>query len=187
MIRNFRKPLVVVAPKGLLRLRSATSKLEEMGPGTQFKNVIADDLIDPSKVERVILVSGKHYYALEKQREAIGLQNAAIIRLESLCPFPIVEINQELKKYRNAKYFIWSQEEPQNMGAWSFVKPRFENLCGIKVIIFFYVIFGNITDYFVLLQPKYCGREALATPAVGVGQMHQREATEVIVKPFMIR
>ncbi|KAH0555015.1 probable 2-oxoglutarate dehydrogenase E1 component DHKTD1 homolog, mitochondrial [Cotesia glomerata] len=167
MIRNFRKPLVVVAPKGLLRLKSATSALEEMGPGTQFKNVIADNLVDPPKVERVILVSGKHYYALEKQREAIGLQNAAIIRLESLCPFPIVEINEELKKYRNAKYFIWSQEEPQNMGAWSFVKPRFENLCGIK--------------------PKYCGREALATPAVGVGQIHQREATEVIVKPFMIR
>ncbi|XP_057340582.1 probable 2-oxoglutarate dehydrogenase E1 component DHKTD1 homolog, mitochondrial [Microplitis mediator] len=167
MIRNFRKPLIIVAPKNLLRHRSAASLLNDMGPGTQFKNVIGDDKVDESNVERVILVSGKHYYALENQRETVGLRNTAIIRLESICPFPIVELNEELKKYSKAKYFIWSQEEPQNMGAWSFVKPRFENLCGLRL--------------------KYCGRESLAAPTVGIGQLHQREAIEVIVKPFVIR
>ncbi|XP_008552671.1 probable 2-oxoglutarate dehydrogenase E1 component DHKTD1 homolog, mitochondrial [Microplitis demolitor] len=167
MIRNFRKPLIIVTPKNLLRHRSATSLLNNMGPGTQFKNVIGDDKVNESNVERVILVSGKHYYALENQRETAGLQNTAIIRLESICPFPIVELNEELKKYSKAKCFIWSQEEPQNMGAWSFVKPRFENLCGLRL--------------------KYCGREALAAPTVGISQLHQREAKEVIVKPFVIR
>lgn len=139
MIRNFRKPLIIVTPKNLLRHRSATSLLNNMGPGTQFKNVIGDDKVNESNVERVILVSGKHYYALENQRETAGLQNTAIIRLESICPFPIVELNEELKKYNKAKCFIWSQEEPQNMGAWSFVKPRFENLCGLRVT--FLIIF----------------------------------------------
>ncbi|XP_034952353.1 probable 2-oxoglutarate dehydrogenase E1 component DHKTD1 homolog, mitochondrial [Chelonus insularis] len=167
MVRNFRKPLVIVAPKILLRHKSATSSLTEMAPGTCFKNVIGDDKVDESKVERVILVSGKHYYELIKQREIIGSQNTAIVRVESLCPFPLMELNDELNKYRYARQFIWSQEEPQNMGGWSFIKPRFENLCGKRL--------------------KYCGREALATPAVGVGQIHDREALEVSVKPFIIK
>ncbi|XP_015114177.1 probable 2-oxoglutarate dehydrogenase E1 component DHKTD1 homolog, mitochondrial [Diachasma alloeum] len=167
MVRNFRKPLVVVAPKILLRHASATSSLGEMGPNTSFENVIADNFPDPSKVQKVILVSGKHFYALEKQRELQNANNVAIIRVESLCPFPLLDLNHELQKYPHAKTFIWSQEEPQNMGAWSFVKPRFENLCGRRL--------------------KYCGRESSPTPAVGVAQQHQREALEVVVKPFTMK
>uniref|UniRef100_A0A0C9RMD5 CG1544 protein n=1 Tax=Fopius arisanus TaxID=64838 RepID=A0A0C9RMD5_9HYME len=167
MVRNFRKPLIVVAPKILLRHASATSSLDQMGPNTSFKNVIGDNLADPSKVQKVILVSGKHFYALEKQRELENANNVAIIRVESICPFPLLDLNQEFQKYPHAKTFIWSQEEPRNMGAWSFVKPRFENLCG--------------------RQLKYSGRESSPSPAVGVAQQHQREALEVIVKPFTIK
>ncbi|XP_011306220.1 probable 2-oxoglutarate dehydrogenase E1 component DHKTD1, mitochondrial, partial [Fopius arisanus] len=167
MVRNFRKPLIVVAPKILLRHASATSSLHQMGPNTSFKNVIGDNLADPSKVQKVILVSGKHFYALEKQRELENANNVAIIRVESICPFPLLDLNQEFQKYPHAKTFIWSQEEPRNMGAWSFVKPRFENLCG--------------------RQLKYSGRESSPSPAVGVAQQHQREALEVIVKPFTIK
>ncbi|XP_076247619.1 2-oxoadipate dehydrogenase complex component E1 isoform X1 [Calliopsis andreniformis] len=164
MVRNFRKPLVIIAPKILLRHTAATSSLAEMGPQTRFKSVIGDKQADVSDVTKVILVSGKHYYALNNYRNSTEQKNVAIIRLESLCPFPIQELLQEIDGYNHAKTFIWSQEEPQNMGAWSFVKPRFENLCGRPL--------------------KYCGRKPMAAPAVGEGQLHQQEAQEVIVKPF---
>ncbi|XP_008214961.1 probable 2-oxoglutarate dehydrogenase E1 component DHKTD1 homolog, mitochondrial isoform X1 [Nasonia vitripennis] len=167
MVRNFRKPLILVAPKTLLRHVSATSGLDEIAPGTSFKTVIGDEKAQENAVRKVILVSGKHYYALEKHREILGAQDVAIIRVESLCPFPVAELNEEIQKYQHAKTFIWSQEEPQNMGAWSFVRPRFENLCG--------------------RQLRYSGREPLATSAVGIGQLHQRQSEEVVVKPFAMK
>ncbi|XP_012538117.1 probable 2-oxoglutarate dehydrogenase E1 component DHKTD1 homolog, mitochondrial isoform X3 [Monomorium pharaonis] len=126
-----------------------------------------DDNVEKCHVTKVILVSGKHYYALKNYRENSGDKNVAIIRIENLCPFPVYELLEEISKYKHAKTFIWSQEEPRNMGAWSFIKPRFENLCG--------------------RQLKYCGQEAMAAPAVGDGQMHQRKANEVIVKPFTLK
>ncbi|XP_014218375.1 probable 2-oxoglutarate dehydrogenase E1 component DHKTD1 homolog, mitochondrial [Copidosoma floridanum] len=167
MVRNYRKPLIIVAPKTLLRHVSATSSLDEMAPGTIFKTVIGDEKVNEDAVRKVILVSGKHYYELEKRREVLGARDVAIIRVESLCPFPVAEINEEIQRYTNAKVFIWSQEEPQNMGAWNFMKIRFENLCGHKL--------------------RYSGREPLATSAVGIGQLHQRESEEVVVKPFAMK
>lgn len=167
MIRYFRKPLVIVSPKILLRHPSATSSLDEMSPGTSFKNIIGDDVVEPDKIEKIIFVSGKHYYALEQQRKKLATYNTAIIRIECLCPFPLLEINEEIKKFPNTKSFVWSQEEPRNMGAWTFIKPRFENLCGRQI--------------------KYCGRDTLATPAVGIGKLHQQEALEVIEKPFIMK
>nr|XP_034185843.1 probable 2-oxoglutarate dehydrogenase E1 component DHKTD1 homolog, mitochondrial isoform X1 [Osmia lignaria] len=167
MVRNFRKPLIIVAPKMLLRHAAATSSLADMGPQTKFKNVIGDDKVKESEVTKVILVSGKHYYALDEYRDRTVQKNVAIIRLESLCPFPVQDLLQEIDKYKHAKIFIWSQEEPQNMGAWSFVKTRFENLCGRSL--------------------KYSGRVPMAAPAVGEGQLHQREAQEVIIKPFTMK
>lgn len=164
MMRDYRKPLVVIAPKILLRHPAAVSSLLDFEPRTSFKTVIGDDKVKNCNVTKVILVSGKHYYALNNYRETSGYKNVAIIRLENLCPFPVYELLEEITKYKHAKTFIWSQEEPRNMGAWSFIKPRFENLCG--------------------RQLKYCGRKSMAAPAVGDGQMHQREANEVIVKPF---
>ncbi|KAJ9601546.1 hypothetical protein L9F63_000289 [Diploptera punctata] len=165
--QNFRKPLIMVAPKTLLRLPEATSKLQDMAPQTAFAPVLGDKLKEPDKVQRVIFVTGKHYYALDKQRKLNNAKDVAIIRLEGLSPFPTLNIQQEVAKYKNAKLFIWSQEEHQNMGAWTFMKPRFENLIGRKL--------------------KYVGRGPLATPAVGIGQIHQKQSEYVITKPFTIR
>jgi len=92
--------------------------------------------------------------------------NAAIIRIESLTPFPSQEIQEEIAKYPNAKKFIWSQEESRNMGAWSFVSPRFEYLAGKKL--------------------KYCGRPEAASPAVGDGKVHRQEAEYVVQRPFAL-
>lgn len=103
IIRNYRKPLVVVAPKILLRLSDATSSYVDFQPGQTFRPVLGDSAaIDAERVKKVILCSGKHYYNLADERVARKLDDVAIIRVESLCPFPVMEINQELEKYPNA-------------------------------------------------------------------------------------
>ncbi|XP_063705809.1 probable 2-oxoglutarate dehydrogenase E1 component DHKTD1 homolog, mitochondrial [Culicoides brevitarsis] len=167
MIRDFRKPLVVVAPKTLLRLSEATSNYLEFLPGTQFKNVLGDQLAKEKNVKKVIFCTGKHYYNLNEERLKRKDESVAIVRVESLCPFPSHEIQEEIKKYKNATTFIWSQEEHRNSGAWTFIKPRFENLCGKKI--------------------QYTGRYEGATTAVGVGKWHRKEAEEVVSAPFDLR
>lgn len=165
MLRNFRKPLIVVGPKILLRLSDATSKYTEFQAGTSFKPVIEDFIaMDTSKVKKIILCSGQHYYKLNAYRNEHKLSEVAIIRVESLCPFPVQEINEELERYKNAKTFIWSQEEHRNMGAWTFIKPRFENMCGHKI--------------------SYCGRPEAPTVAVGVSSWHKKEAEDVVINTF---
>jgi len=167
LMRNFRKPLIVVAPKTLLRLSAATSTHIDFQPGTFFQNVLGDvGVTEPSQVKKVILCSGKHYYNLAEERQQKGYNDVAIIRVESLCPFPLHEIQQELDKYKNAKTFIWSQEEHRNMGAWSHVKPRFEYLIG--------------------KQLQYSGRDEGSTTAVGIGKIHKKEAEEVVIAPFKL-
>ncbi|XP_026731669.1 probable 2-oxoglutarate dehydrogenase E1 component DHKTD1 homolog, mitochondrial [Trichoplusia ni] len=162
--RNYRKPLIVVAPKVLLRLADAVSPLSDLAPRTHFKNVIGDSLPDPLKVKRVILVSGKHYYELHKERVKAKIDDVAIVRVESLAPFPLPDLQTELAKFRNARKFIWSQEEHRNMGAWSFVQPRFENLLGRKLI--------------------YAGRSEAPTPAVGASVLHKVEVEHVLKEPL---
>lgn len=103
MIRNYRKPLIIVAPKILLRLSAATSNYMDFEAGTKFLNVLGDTSVQTDAVKRVILCSGKHYYNLADERQSKNLQDTAIIRLESLCPFPVHELQQELGKYKNAK------------------------------------------------------------------------------------
>lgn len=108
LIRNFRKPLIVISPKILLRLSAATSTFVDFEPGKSFLPVIGDNVVsNPGNVKRIILCSGKHYYALNEERLAKKYDDVAIIRVESLCPFPVGEINQELEKYKNAnsKFF----------------------------------------------------------------------------------
>ena len=164
-VRNYRKPLVVVAPKTLLRLPAAASSLDDMGPGTHWHPVLPDTRPhDRDKVEKLIFVSGKHYYTLTKHIEENNFTNVAVIRMESLCPFPAQAIQDEVKSYKNAKSFIWSQEEHRNMGCWSFVSPRFENIIGVKL--------------------SYAGRSELCQPAVGVGQVHQQENKHIIDMTF---
>lgn len=164
MVRNFRKPLIVVGPKLLLRLPAAVSSLKEMVPGTHFQPVLGDDTVNSASVTRVVFCSGKHYYALTKQRETTNSMETAIIRLESLCPFPTEMIRKELQKFPRAKEFVWSQEEHRNMGAWSFVSSRFENILGIKL--------------------QYVGRKVLAVPAVGIGKLHAQEVTDILSGTF---
>ncbi|XP_063893768.1 probable 2-oxoglutarate dehydrogenase E1 component DHKTD1 homolog, mitochondrial [Helicoverpa armigera] len=162
--RNYRKPLVVVAPKVLLRLADAVSPMSDFAPGTHFKKVIGDTQADPLKVNRVILVSGKHYYELNKERVRAKIDDVAIVRVEALAPFPLHDLQIELAKFKNARKFIWSQEEHRNMGAWSFVKPRFENLLGRKLI--------------------YAGRAEAPTPAVGASVLHKAEVEHVLKEPL---
>lgn len=107
LVRNFRKPLIVVGPKMLLRLSDATSVYSDFVDGTTFQPVIGDCIVSSSgerdKVKRVILCSGKHYYNLNAYRNENKLRDVAIVRVESLCPFPVQEINNELNQYKNAK------------------------------------------------------------------------------------
>ncbi|XP_053572446.1 2-oxoadipate dehydrogenase complex component E1 [Bombina bombina] len=166
MIRNFRKPLIVASPKMLLRYPAAVSSFQDMGPGKTFKPVIGDTSADPKSVNKVVLCSGKHYYALEKQRETLGDagNKFAIIRIEELCPFPLLTLQQEMGKYPNAKDFIWSQEEPQNMGPWTFIAPRIEKQLGYKL--------------------RLASRPALPAPAVGIGTLHKQQQEDIIRRTF---
>jgi probable 2-oxoglutarate dehydrogenase E1 component DHKTD1 len=138
MIRNFRKPLIVAGPKTLLRMSEATSTYQDFLPGTHFKNVISDTIANPKDVKKIIFCSGKHFYNLNNERLQNNHKNVAIIRVETLSPFPVQDILDEIAKYKNATMCIWSQEEHRNMGAWNFIHPRFENMCGRRI--------------------KYCGR-----------------------------
>ncbi|OXA42749.1 hypothetical protein Fcan01_22563 [Folsomia candida] len=164
MIRNFRKPMVVIAPKVLLRLPAATSTIEELGPDTFFKPVLDDETSTVKSVKKLVFVSGRHFYTLKEKQVELNRQDIALIRLESLCPFPSLELQRIVKKYTSATEFVWSQEEHQNMGAWSFVKPRFENFVGRRI--------------------RYVGRGPLAAPAVGVGKVHHKEVAKLISDTF---
>ncbi|XP_070763323.1 2-oxoadipate dehydrogenase complex component E1 [Enoplosus armatus] len=165
MIRNFRKPLVVVGPKTLLRFSGAVSSLAELAQGTSFRPVLGDTSASAESVQKVVLCSGKHYYTLLKQREASAAnQSTALIRVEELCPFPLEALQQELKRYPNAKDFVWSQEEPQNMGPWSFVAPRFEKQLACKL--------------------RLVSRPALPAPAVGIGTLHHQQQEAILTATF---
>lgn len=169
MTRNYRKPLVVAAPKGLLRLPAASSSLGELGPGTRFRPVLSTiDEANASRVERVVLLSGKLYYDIVKEVAARGLSDrVALIRLEELCPFPFVELASVLEPFGNAEEFLWMQEEARNQGAWPHVMPRLE-------------------EVFASLHPskrvvvKYRGRPMSAVPATGVSRWHAAEHAAIV-------
>ncbi|EQC25722.1 oxoglutarate dehydrogenase (succinyl-transferring), E1 component [Saprolegnia diclina VS20] len=158
-LRDFRKPVVVMAPKTLLRLAEATSSLDEMAPGTSFQPVIGDDL-PKADVKRVLFVSGKLYYDLVKQRAAHGRHDTAIIRVEELAPFPFAQVQEQLASYENVTDVTWIQEEPVNQGAWLYVRPHFEKV-GVKDL-------------------KFIGRDALPTSAVGLSKRNAKEAAEIM-------
>ncbi|KAK5647733.1 hypothetical protein RI129_002625 [Pyrocoelia pectoralis] len=164
MVRNFRKPLIIIAPKTLLRLPAATSHIDDMTCGTNFLPVIGETISEYLAVNKIIFCSGKHYYSLKEEQTKSGKKNVALIRIESFCPFPTYQLQEAIQQFPNAKDFLWSQEEPRNMGAWSFLKPRFEHLIGKNL--------------------NYCGRDTLPTPAVGVGKWHQEQVKHITTKPF---
>ncbi|HCD47157.1 MAG TPA: 2-oxoglutarate dehydrogenase E1 component, partial [Cryomorphaceae bacterium] len=118
--RHFRRPLVVMSPKSLLRLPKAQSSMEELAHGT-FQPILSDTTAVPEKVTKVVFCSGKLYYELADEREAQGADHVAIIRIEQLYPLDDLAIMQEVAKYPNAEKYVWAQEEPANMGAWTYM------------------------------------------------------------------
>lgn len=158
--RSFRKPLVLMTPKSLLRHRRCVSALAELEEGTGFRPVIGDGPAAEGRARRVLLCSGKVYYDLLAAREERGAGDVALVRVEQLYPFPAAELAGELAMHRRAEV-VWCQEEPQNMGAWGFVDRRLEALLG-----------GLDVD---ASRPSYVGRPEAASPATGWLEKHQRE------------
>jgi len=165
--RDFRKPLVIMTPKSLLRHKQAVSTLEEFGPGTSFNRVLPEtgNLVARTKVRRVVLCSGKVYYDLLAAREEMNISNVALIRMEQLYPFPSVSLSKELTKYPNADV-VWCQEEPKNMGAWTYLDRRLEELL------------GNVD--IKAERPVYAGRPEASSPATGSFGKHTKEQQALV-------
>ncbi len=125
--RSFRKPLVVMSPKSLLRHKECVSDLQELGEGTRFHEMLGDDWATPSKVDRVLICSGKLYYELRARQRERERRDVAILRLEQLYPLPQKQLLKELARYPAAARHIWVQEEPENMGAWPFLLRKFRD------------------------------------------------------------
>ncbi|WP_454721567.1 MULTISPECIES: 2-oxoglutarate dehydrogenase E1 component [Cupriavidus] len=167
MIRLFRKPLVIMTPKSLLRNKDAVSPLSDLAKG-HFETVIPDhEELNASKVKRIVMCSGKVYYDLVNARKERGASDTAIIRLEQLYPFPHKAVAAELKKYPNANEIVWCQDEPQNQGAWFFVQ---------------HYIMENMTDGQKL---GYAGRPASASPAVGYYAKHNEQQKALLEAAFV--
>lgn len=169
--RDFRKPLVIMSPKSLLRHKLAISDLSEMAEGTAFKPIIpeTDKLVADSKVKRVIVCSGKVYYDLYEKREELKRNDIALLRMEQIYPFPAVQLGMELAKYTNADV-AWCQEEHENAGAAFFTLPRIEQvLAAIK---------------HKCAKPLYIGRDRSASPAVGYMKLHTIELKKLFEDVF---
>jgi 2-oxoglutarate dehydrogenase E1 component len=166
MLRQLRKPLVLLTPKSLLRNRDATSPLAEFTRGS-FQTVIPENKeLRPEKVRRVIVCSGKVYYDLAKRRDERGADDTAILRVEQLYPFPHRAFAAELRKYPAATDIVWCQDEPQNQGAWFFVQ---------------HYIHENMSEGQRL---GYSGRAASASPAVGYSHLHQEQQKALVDGAF---
>lgn len=175
--RKFRKPLILMTPKSLLRHKRVVSRIDEMAAGTSFHRVLWDDaeskagekirLVSDEKIRRVVLCTGKVYYDIYEAREAAGIDDVYILRVEQLYPFPARAIMTELQRFPNADV-VWAQEEPRNMGAWTFIEPNLEwvlNHISIKV-----------------KRPKYAGRHASAATATGLASRHAEEQRTLVTE-----
>jgi len=162
MIRNLRQPLVVMSPKSLLRHKLATSTLEDLSEGT-FQPILDEyDPIDPKKVKRLVLCSGKVYYDLLEKRRAQEMDDIAIVRLEQLYPFPYDEMHAIMNKYKTTKNIVWCQEEPRNQGAWFASRHRIERCLKKGMTL------------------SYAGREPSAAAAVGYASIHAKEQAQLV-------
>ncbi|HEY8277723.1 MAG TPA: 2-oxoglutarate dehydrogenase E1 component, partial [Methyloceanibacter sp.] len=168
--RQFRKPLVLMTPKSLLRNKRAVSRLEEFGPQSSFHRILWDDaqllpsepikLLPDAEIRRVVLCSGKVYYDLYEEREKRRLNDIYLLRVEQLYPFPARALIQELSRFRDAE-MVWCQEEPKNMGAWSFIEPNLE----------------WVLDHIGAKhkRARYAGRSSSAATATGLMRKHLHE------------
>lgn len=161
MLRPYRKPLILMTPKSLLRHKLAVSTLQELSSGA-WQSIIPDSEIDIKKVKRVVLCSGKVYYDLLEQRRAQKREDIALIRIEQLYPFPDSELSAELKRYAKVKDIVWCQEESKNQGAW-------------------YGIQHHLVSCLAKTQTlRYVGRPASAAPAVGSSLVHAEEQQTLV-------
>ena len=170
--RKIRKPLILMTPKSLLRHKRVISRLEEFGPDTSFHRVLWDHA-DPrvasgtsvklkpdAEIRRVVMCTGKVYYDLFEAREAGGMDDVYILRVEQLYPYPARSVLSELSRFPNADV-VWCQEEPRNMGAWTFIEPNIEWTLGHFA--------GRVK------RPRYVGRQAAASTATGQLSRHLAE------------
>jgi 2-oxoglutarate dehydrogenase E1 component len=166
MVRNLRKPLIIMTPKSLLRAKDAASPLSEFTRGG-FQTIIPESKdVKADKVKRIVACSGKVYYDLARKREEKGIDDVVLLRVEQLYPFPHKAFATELKKYPNATDIVWCQDEPQNQGAWFFVQ---------------HYIHENMTEGQKL---GYSGRAASASPAAGYSHLHQEQQKVLVEGAF---
>ncbi len=179
--RKFRKPLILMTPKSLLRHKRVLSTYEDMGPDSTFHRVLWDDaqnkpnetikLVADEDIKRVIMCSGKVYYDLYEEREKRGIDNIYLMRLEQLHPFPVQALETELKRFPQAE-MIWCQEEPKNMGSWFFVDRQIEDV---------------LTEIDAKhKRPRYMGRPASAATATGLMSKHMSELQSFLDDAFTL-
>ncbi|MEO0745404.1 MAG: 2-oxoglutarate dehydrogenase E1 component [Pseudomonadota bacterium] len=172
--RDFRKPLILMTPKSLLRHKLAVSKAEEFTNGSSFHRVLWDDaqlgnsdtkLKPDAKIKRVVMCSGKVYYDLLEERDARGIDDVYILRIEQFYPFPAISLVKELERFKGAE-MVWCQEEPKNQGGWTFIEPNIEwVLSRIKA---------------KHSRPLYVGRATSASPATGLASQHKAQQAALV-------
>ncbi|CUJ03261.1 2-oxoglutarate dehydrogenase E1 component [Cognatishimia activa] len=172
--RSFRKPLILMTPKSLLRHKLAVSKTEEFTTGSSFHRVLWDDaqqgnsdtkLVADNKIKRVVMCSGKVYYDLLEERDRRGIDDVYLLRIEQYYPFPAISLVKELERFKGAE-MVWCQEEPKNQGAWSFIEPNIE------------WVLGRIKAKHT--RPTYAGRAASASPATGLASQHKAQQEALV-------
>ena len=174
MHRDFRKPLILFTPKSLLRHKKCVSKIEEFGEGSSFHRVLWDDaqygssettLVSDDKIKRVVLCTGKVYFDLLEERDARGITDIYLLRVEQMYPFAAMALMKELGRFKQAE-FVWCQEEPKNQGGWTFMEPNIEwalNRVGASQT-----------------RPRYAGRMAAASPATGLTSQHKAQQAKLV-------
>ncbi|MCG7621995.1 2-oxoglutarate dehydrogenase E1 component [Epibacterium sp. Ofav1-8] len=178
--RTFRKPLILMTPKSLLRHKLAVSKAHEFTSGSSFHRVLWDDaetgasetkLVEDKKIKRVVLCSGKVYFDLLEERDARGIDDVYIMRIEQYYPFPAISLVKELERFKDAE-MVWCQEEPKNQGAWTFIEPNIEwVLTRIKA---------------KHTRPVYVGRATSASPATGLASEHKAQQAALVDEALSI-
>ncbi|WP_439109587.1 2-oxoglutarate dehydrogenase E1 component [Lentibacter sp.] len=179
--RTFRKPLILMTPKSLLRHKLAVSKTEEFTTGSSFHRILWDDaqygnsdttLVADDKIKRVVMCSGKVYYDLLEERDARGIEDVYLMRVEQFYPFPAQSVVKEMSRFPNAEV-VWCQEEPKNQGAWSFIEPNIE------------WVLGRIKAKHQ--RPVYAGRAASASPATGLASAHKAQQAALIDEALTLK
>ncbi|WP_428926460.1 2-oxoglutarate dehydrogenase E1 component [Marinibacterium sp. SX1] len=179
--RSFRKPLILMTPKSLLRHKLAVSTAADFTTGSSFHRVLWDDaqhgnsdtqLVSDDKIKRVVMCSGKVYYDLLEERDARGIDDIYLLRIEQFYPFPAISLVKELERFPQAE-MIWCQEEPKNQGAWTFIEPNIEWVLGR-------------TDA-VHKRPVYVGRATSASPATGLASQHKAQQEALVNDALTIK